>query len=195
MQEISREEILPPKIFEKNRETITRTIINHKKGRRVTTRTFSFLFESREIVINQINEMVFIENVQDEDEIRRLINVYSEQLPGENELSVSMFIEFENQDIMVRELPKMAGIENSVYITFDGDEVKGIPEEGRSTEVLESTLQYLKFKFDQKEKDKFLKAKNVYIETRKKGYEESARIFPELLEALKNELLSNQNQP
>ena len=192
MQGISREEILPPKIYEKSRELITRNIINHKRGRRVTTRTFSFLFESRDIVINQINEMVFIENVQDEAEIKRLIKVYSEQLPMENELSVSMFIEFENQDIMVRELPKMAGIENTVYMTFDGDEVKGTPEEGRSTEVLESTLQYLKFKFDQKEKDRFMKARNAYIETRKKGYEESAKIFPELLESLKNELLSNQ---
>ncbi len=192
MQGISREEILPPKIYEKSRESITRNIINHKRGRRVTTRTFSFLFESRDIVINQINEMVFIENVQDEAEIKRLIKVYSEQLPMENELSVSMFIEFENQDIMVRELPKMAGIENTVYMTFDGNEVKGTPEEGRSTEVLESTLQYLKFKFDQKEKDRFIKAKNAYIETRKKGYEESAKIFPELLESLKNELLSNQ---
>ena len=192
MQSISREDILPPKIYEKSRESITKNIITHKKGRRVISRTFSFLFESRDIVVNQINEMVFIENVQDEEEIKRLIKVYSEQLPGKNELSVSMFIEFENQDVMMRELPKMTGIEDTVYITFDGDELKGIPEEGRSTEVLESTLQYLKFKFDEKNLDSFLKARNAYIETRKKGYEESARIFPDLLESLKSELLSNQ---
>jgi hypothetical protein len=103
-----------------------------------------------------------------------------------------MFIEFESQDVMMRELPKMTGIEDTVYITFDGDELKGIPEEGRSTDVLESTLQYLKFKFDEKNLDSFLKARNAYIETRKKGYEESARIFPDLLESLKSELLSNQ---
>ncbi len=192
MQSISREDILPPKIYEKSRESITKNIITHKKGRRVISRTFSFLFESRDIVVNQINEMVFIENVQDEEEIKRLIKVYSEQLPGKNELSVSMFIEFESQDVMMRELPKMTGIEDTVYITFDGDELKGIPEEGRSTEVLESTLQYLKFKFDEKNLDSFLKARNAYIETRKKGYEESARIFPDLLESLKSELLSNQ---
>ena len=192
MQSISREDILPPKIYEKSRESITKNIITHKKGRRVISRTFSFLFESRDIVVNQINEMVFIENVQDEEEIKRLIKVYSEQLPGKNELSVSMFIEFESQDVMMRELPKMTGIEDTVYITFDGDELKGIPEEGRSTDVLESTLQYLKFKFDEKNLDSFLKARNAYIETRKKGYEESARIFPDLLESLKSELLSNQ---
>ena len=192
MQSISREDILPPKIYEKSRESITKNIITHKKGRRVISRTFSFLFESRDIVVNQINEMVFIENVQDEEEIKRLIKVYSEQLPGKNELSVSMFIEFESQDVMMRELPKMTGIEDTVYITFDGDELRGIPEEGRSTEVLESTLQYLKFKFDEKNLDSFLKARNAYIETRKKGYEESARIFPDLLESLKSELLSNQ---
>ena len=192
MQSISREDILPPKIYEKSRESITKNIITHKKGRRVISKTFSFLFESRDIVVNQINEMVFIENVQDEEEIKRLIKVYSEQLPGKNELSVSMFIEFESQDVMMRELPKMTGIEDTVYITFDGDELKGIPEEGRSTEVLESTLQYLKFKFDERNLDSFLKARNAYIETRKKGYEESARIFPDLLESLKSELLSNQ---
>ncbi len=192
MQSISREDILPPKIYEKSRESITKNIITHKKGRRVISKTFSFLFESRDIVVNQINEMVFIENVQDEEEIKRLIKVYSEQLPGKNELSVSMFIEFESQDVMMRELPKMTGIEDTVYITFDGDELRGIPEEGRSTEVLESTLQYLKFKFDEKNLDSFLKARNAYIETRKKGYEESARIFPDLLESLKSELLSNQ---
>lgn len=192
MQSISREDILPPKIYEKSRESITKNIITHKKGRRVISKTFSFLFESRDIVVNQINEMVFIENVQDEEEIKRLIKVYSEQLPGKNELSVSMFIEFESQDVMMRELPKMTGIEDTVYITFDGDELKGIPEEGRSTDVLESTLQYLKFKFDERNLDSFLKARNAYIETRKKGYEESARIFPDLLESLKSELLSNQ---
>lgn len=192
MQSISREDILPPKIYEKSRESITKNIITHKKGRRVISKTFSFLFESRDIVVNQINEMVFIENVQDEEEIKRLIKVYSEQLPGKNELSVSMFIEFESQDVMMRELPKMTGIEDTVYITFDGDELRGIPEEGRSTDVLESTLQYLKFKFDEKNLDSFLKARNAYIETRKKGYEESARIFPDLLESLKSELLSNQ---
>lgn len=188
MQSISQEEILPPNIYESKREAITRDIIAEKRRRRVVTKTFSFLFESRSTVINQVNEMVFIENVYDEKEISRLIRVYSDQLPTESEFSVSMFIEFEDEKQMVREIPKLAGVENSVFITFDGQEVKGTPEEGRSTEVLESTLQYLKFKFSKEELEKFSSSKNVFIEARKEGYNEAARLSTELVAELSREL-------
>ena len=188
MQSINKEEIFPPNIYESKREEITKKIIAEKKKRRVVTKTFSFLFESRDTVINQINEMVFIENVKDHVEIDRLIRVYSEQLPTDDQLSVSMFIEFEDEKQMVREIPRLAGIENSVYITFDGHEVRGTPEEGRSTEALESTLQYLKFKFTKEDHAKFRNARNVYIETRKEGYHEAARLSPELVADLAAEL-------
>lgn len=188
MDPIKPEEIYSPEIYKSKREDITRQIVSEKKKRRLVTKTFSFLFESRNTVLNQINEMVFIENVHDSGEINRLIRVYSDQLPTDAEFSISMFIEFEDEQQMVREIPKLAGIENSVFLTFDGHEVKGTPEEGRSTEVLESTLQYLKFRFSKDDYEKFLKAKNVYIETRKERYNEAAKIPESLLEDLKNEL-------
>lgn len=188
MEPIKPEEVLSPEIYKSEREEITRKIVSEKKKRRLVTKTFSFLFESRNTVLNQINEMVFIENVHDTKEIDRLIRVYSDQLPTETELSISMFIEFEDERQMVREIPKLAGVENSVYLTFDGHEVKGTPEEGRSTDVLESTLQYLKFKFSRTDYDKFAAARNVYIEARKEGYNEAAKIPSDLLEDLKSEL-------
>lgn len=188
MQPINQEDVFPPNIYASKREEITRRIISEKKKRRIVTKTFSFLFESRETVLNQINEMVFIENVEDKEEVNRLIEVYSDQLPTDDELSVSMFIEFEDEKQMVREIPRLAGVENTVYLTFDGHEVKGTPEEGRSTDVLESTLQYLKFKFTKQDYEKFSSANNVYIETRKEGYSEAAKLPAALLEDLKKEL-------
>ena len=97
MQEIRSEEIIPPENFEKQRDEATRKIIEIKKTRRVETKTFSFLFESRDTVMNQINEMVFIEKVKDPEEIRRLIDVYSDLLPRPDTFSVSMFIEFRDE--------------------------------------------------------------------------------------------------
>lgn len=188
MRQIRREEVLLPNVYESKREEITKNIIAEKKRRRLVTKTFSFLFESRNTVINQVNEMVFIENVYDEKEIARLMRVYSDQLPTNTELSISMFIEFEDEAQMVREIPKLAGVENSVFITFDGSEIKGTPEEGRSTDVLESTLQYLKFKFTKDDFEKFRSSKNVYIETRKEGYNESAKLSPELVAELSRDL-------
>ncbi len=189
---IEREDVLPPETYSQKRTEANAEVIKKIKLRRLTTKTFSFLFENKDTVLNQINEMVFLENIKDQDEVDRLIEVYSEQLPGDSELSVSMFIEFEDENQMVREIPKLAGIEKSVYLTFDGHELRGIPEEGRSTEVLESTLQYLKFQFPANLLEKFLDSKNVYIETRHKTYQEIAKLKPELLEQLKKELKESQ---
>lgn len=187
-QKILREDVLPPETYSERRNSANAEVIKKIKARRITTKTFSYLFEDKDTVLNQINEMVFLENIKDDEEVKRLIEIYSEQLPGDSELSVSMFIEFEDENQMVKEIPKLAGIEKSVYLTFDGSELRGTPEEGRSTEVLESTLQYLKFQFPQNLLEKFLSAKNVYIETRHKKYQEIAKVPPELLAQLKNEL-------
>ncbi|OWP55921.1 MAG: hypothetical protein B2I17_07960 [Thermoplasmatales archaeon B_DKE] len=183
-------EILPPQRYGVQREQINHSVIELEKKRRVTTRTFSYLFEHKEIILNQIEEMVFLENVTDKGEIGDLIEIYSELMPSNGTLSVSMFIEISDQGQLLREMPMLSGIEKTVYLVFDEYELKATPEEGRSTDVLESTLQYLKFSFNREQLSKFEKAKNAFIETRKPGYQESARISQDLLETLKSELLS-----
>ena len=183
-------EIIPPSEYGRQRDTTNHRIIEMEKKRRLSTRTFSYLFEHRDIILNQINEMVFLENVKDSEEIEHLIDTYSDLMPSNGILSVSMFIEISDQDQLLREMPRLSGIEQSVYLVFDDSELRATPEEGRSTEVLESTLQYLKFIFNRDLLSKFLKSKNAFIETRKTGYHETARIPEELLETLKNELIS-----
>ena len=183
-------EIIPPSEYGRQRDTTNHRIIEMEKKRRLSTRTFSYLFEHRDIILNQINEMVFLENVRDSEEIEHLIDTYSDLMPSNGILSVSMFIEISDQDQLLREMPRLSGIEQSVYLVFDDSELRATPEEGRSTEVLESTLQYLKFVFNRDQLSKFLKSRNAFIETRKTYYQETARIPEDLLETLKKELIS-----
>ena len=183
-------EIIPPSEYGRQRDTTNHRIIEMEKKRRLSTRTFSYLFEHRDIILNQINEMVFLENVRDSEEIEHLIDTYSDLMPSNGILSVSMFIEISDQDQLLREMPRLSGIEQSVYLVFDDSELRATPEEGRSTEVLESTLQYLKFIFNRDQLSKFLKSRNAFIETRKTYYQETARIPEDLLETLKKELIS-----
>lgn len=181
-------EILSPTAYAKERDAINRSVIGIERERRISTRTFTFLFENKDTVLNQINEMVYLEKIEDAGEIGYLIDVYSGLLPSPGVLSVSMFIEITNPDRLLSEMPNLAGIEKNVYIVFDGNELRGEPEEGRSTETLESTLQYLKFRFTTEMKGKFAAASNVFLETRHKGYSESARIPAGLHDVLKKEI-------
>ncbi len=73
-------------------------------------------------------------------------------------------------------------------MAFGDNELKAIPEEGRSTESLESTLQYLRVKFSMGDAEKFRNSKNAFITTKHKNYSESAQIPEKLLEELKKEI-------
>jgi hypothetical protein len=159
-----------------------------ENSRRISSSTFSYLFENRETVMNQINEMIYIESIEDESEIEDLINIYSEQLPDERTLSVTMFIEITDEKVLKESMQKLSGIENTIYLIYDNNEIKAIPEAGRSTGNLESTLQYLKFRFSGSDLQKFRNSTNAFIECRKQGYQEVARIPRELLGNLKSEL-------
>jgi hypothetical protein len=188
MYNIKPEDLHTPDEYEPIRDEEYRDVISLERGRRLVTKTFSFLFEHPKIVVNQINEMIYLEKIYDQAEVRDLISIYSEILPGKNEFSVTMFIEFPDEKTMISSMPKLAGIEKMVYLTFDDHSIKAIPEEGRSTDTLESTLQYLKFRFSEAEKQLFLKCRNAFIETRHPIYSESARIDEELLKELKSEI-------
>ena len=188
MYKIKQEDLFSPEEYEKIRDKENRTVIELEKNRRISTKTFSFLFEAPKIVINQINEMIYLEKIKNTEDIEDLIRIYSEILPGKNELSVTMFIEFPDEKTMIKNIPRLAGIEKTVYISFDDISIRATPEEGRSTDVLESTLQYLKFSFNESEKNKFLSCKNAFIETRHREFNESVRIPEDLLSTLKAEL-------
>lgn len=188
MYQISKSDLHTPVEYEKVRESENRSVIDLEKKRRISTKTFTFLFEEPRIVINQINEMIYLEQITNPEEIDELIKIYSEILPKKREFSVTMFIEFSDERTMARSMSKMSGIENTVYLTMDDHSLKAIPEEGRSTSTLESTLQYLKFRFTESDSEKFARARNVFIETRHPLYRESAKIPDDLLTALKEEL-------
>ncbi len=188
MQMIDRRELLPPEDFSKVVGDERNKIINLKRQRRIMSRTFSYLFENRETVLNQMNEMIFIENMHDEKEIEHVLHTYNELIPDKNQFSVSMFIEISDEKALLREMPRLSGVEDNVFLIFGENEVKATPEAGRSTETLESTLQYLKFDFSAEQIKKFKDSKTAFIVTRQTNYRESAEIPHELLKILKEEI-------
>ncbi len=186
--EVLPSELLSPEEYAEVRDVQNLAAINMEVRRRISTKTFSFLFECKELVINQIQEMIYLENTNSESGIKELIDAYSDLLPADDVLSVSMFIEFESERQMLRLMKELTGVEDKVYLVFDDHDLKAEPEPGRSTDSLESSLQYLKFVFSGPEVSAFKEYKKCTIEVRQKGFEEIAKIPEQLLSELKNEL-------
>jgi Protein of unknown function (DUF3501) len=150
MNKIALEDIVGNAAYEKVREQSRQRIIELKRRRRVSLGDkVSLVFENRDTVIFQIQEMMRAEKISDLDKIREEIEVYNELIPARRELSATLFIEIEDQTHLREELLKFLGIDESVYLKIDSHSIHARFEEGRSKEDKISAVQYVKFPFSE----------------------------------------------
>ena len=123
--------------YEKVREARRRAVIELKRHRRVAVgRYLSFVFENRETVWFQIQEMVRAERIVDDAKIADEVAVYNALLPGPNELAATMMIEIPDPARIQPILDALLGIDTRDYVRMDvgGRAVVGRFEAGHSDE-------------------------------------------------------------
>src|SRR5262245_49090386 len=112
MQKIELAEIKNLYEYEKVREAMRRDVIALKARRRIAVGDrLSFVFENRETVLFQIQEMIRAERIVADERIQDEIDVYNEQLPAPGQLSATLFIEIEDRDRIKPELDRFMGID------------------------------------------------------------------------------------
>ena len=81
----------------------------------------TFVFENRETIRFQIQEMARVEKIISDDGIEAELRAYNPLIPEAGHLSTTMFIEL-TTDVQLREwLPKLVGIERRVEIRVGPD--------------------------------------------------------------------------
>jgi Protein of unknown function (DUF3501) len=123
--------------YEKRRSAMRDRVIELKRRRRVSVgRYLSFVFENRETVQFQIQEMCRIERIVDPARIAEEVEVYNALLPKPGELSATMLIEIEEKAEIQPVLDKLLGIDTRDYVRMQiGDDVSvGEFEAGHSDE-------------------------------------------------------------
>lgn len=157
MKKIVLDDILGFSAYEKVRQEFRQEIIEKKKSRRIAVGdNISLVFENRDTVIFQIQEMLRAERITDLDKIREEIAVYNEFIPNANELSATMFLEIEDQTHLRDELLKFLGIDEAVSLKVGGHSVRGQFEEGRSKADKISAVQYARFPFTAEAQKEFI---------------------------------------
>jgi len=139
MTPIAVDEILNLYEYEKVRDERRRAVIALKAERRVAVgRYLSFVFENRETVWFQIQEMVRTERIVDLDKIAEEVAVYNALLPRPGELAATMFIEIEQPDRVKPVLDDLLGIDTRDYVRLEVGPhvVVGAFEAGHSDEDL-----------------------------------------------------------
>lgn len=144
-------EILNLVAYEKVREARRRAIIELKRRRRVQVgRYLTFVFENRETVWFQIQEMVRTERIVDEGKISEEVEVYNGLLPRAGELAATMMIEITETAAIKLVLDKLLGIDTRDYVrlTVGPHVVVGDFESGHSDEERGklSAVHFVRFK-------------------------------------------------
>jgi hypothetical protein len=117
MKLIEPTEILNVHDYERVREARRREVIELKRARRVSVgRYLTFVFENRDTVWFQIQEMVRAERIVDEAKIAEEVEVYNTLLPRPGELAATMFIEIEESAQIKPVLDKLLGIDTQDYV-------------------------------------------------------------------------------
>jgi hypothetical protein len=111
------EDIADARAYEREREEFRSRIVALKKVRRVAVGPIiSLVFENRDTIRFQIQEMARAERLFSDQAIQVELDTYNPLIPGAGQLSASLFIELASRDQMEEWLPKLVGIERSVSI-------------------------------------------------------------------------------
>jgi len=139
--------------YEKVRAEMRGRVIDLKRVRRVPVGEYlSFVFETRDTVLFQIQEMCRVERITDDARIQDEINVYNALLPGPGELSATLFIEITDKAQIQPVLDRFMGIDvgPTVWIQVGKDfAVPGAFEAGHSDEEKGklSAVHFVRFAF------------------------------------------------
>lgn len=189
MKKVTLDDILGLVGYENVRQDMRRRIIDLKKVRRVAVGDrVSLVFENRDTVIFQIQEMLRAERITDLDKIREEIKTYNELIPDSRELSATLFLEIEDQAHLREELLKFLGIDESLALRIGSHLVPGLFEEGRSKEDKISAVQYVRFRFDEPALREFLSGHKAELTVDHENYKATVVLQPETQQSLAEDL-------
>ena len=124
--------------YEKVREEMRGRVIALKRDRRVAVGPYlSFVFENRDTLLFQIQEMCRVERITDDAKIQDEIDVYGALLPRPGELSATLMIEIADKEQIKPVLDRFMGIDTGQNVWIQvGKEfaVAGEFEAGHSDE-------------------------------------------------------------
>jgi hypothetical protein len=149
MQPLKREDLYSLEEYSDVRKEFRNQILEHKKHRQIPLGPNATLyFEDRLTIQYQIQEMLRVERIFDRDGIEEELDAYNPLIPDGSNLKATLMLEYEDPDERRRELTRLIGVEDKVWVEVeDGERVFAIADEDmeRETEEKTSAVHFLRF--------------------------------------------------
>ncbi len=135
MRKLTLDDIVDQRAYERERDEFRARIIAMKKRRRIALgNLMTIVFENTDTMRFQIQEMARVERMRTDEQIQHEIVTYNDLIPNPGELSATLFIEINDQEKLYEWLPKLVGIQHSIFfylsdgsVVAAGDAQGGLP--------------------------------------------------------------------
>ena len=147
MKPIERSEILDYVTYGEQRDQIRDSALRAKSVRRILVgEHFTFLFENRETVRYQIQEMMRIEQIVKEDDIQHELDTYNELLHPKGTVGCTLMVGIDDERERDVKLRAWMGLNEHIYARLpDGATVNPTWDPRQVGETRLSSVQYLSF--------------------------------------------------
>lgn len=154
MPKIARDSLLTLEAYSKDRAAFRSRVMQHKALRRVALGGHVTLqFEDELTVRYQVQEMLRIERIFEETGIQHELETYNPLIPDGSNLKATMMIEYPDAEERQRELAKLKGVADQVWIQVGkGARIRAIADEDleRENDEKTSSVHFLRFELDEK---------------------------------------------
>jgi hypothetical protein len=111
------DDIADMRAYERERVQFRQRVIELKRRRRVSVGPHvTFVFENRDTIRFQIQEMARIERLYSDEQIETELRIYNPLIPEAGNVTATMFIELTDDALLREWLPKLVGIERAVVL-------------------------------------------------------------------------------
>ena len=130
------DDIADAREYERERATFREHVIALKKRRRIALGPIvTLVFENRDTIRFQIQEMARAERIFTDEAIQTELDVYNPLVPEPGRLAATMFIELTSKDELIEWLPKLVGIERSIELVIGDDVGACTPETAHEAQL------------------------------------------------------------
>lgn len=192
-QKLTLSDIADLREYERERDSFRARIIELKKARRVSVGpVVTLVFENRDTVRFQVQEMARAERMLTDEAIQTELDVYNPLIPGAGELSATLFIELTSKAEMMEWLPKLVGIEQSLELIMGSEVVRCVVEAGHAAQLtreeITASVHYVRFELTPAQVAAFESAESVILAVNHPNYAEGAHLSADSRRALLEDL-------
>ncbi len=180
--------------YERERPAFLARIIELKKRRRAQAGDLvTLVFENRDTVRFQVQEMMRAKRIVNDERIREELDAYNRLIPGPNALSATLLIEVTDRARLREALDRFTGIDHggTTFLVFGGERVEAQYEGGGGNESRVSAVHYLTFTLSDAQAQAIVSGESeAAVEIAHNGYAATAALSPETLASLAEDLRS-----